>query len=102
MLGWEIASNGSDGFGVYPGSAAYHVQIVFICEIKEENVVCLAVDAFSYGVRLVCYERGEYAEVAHACDYVIPVCFAEVKVRFFSEQEGSSYLPSLQGVYEFS
>ena len=91
----EVPCNGTDGFDVHAGGAAYNVQVVLVCEVKKENVVCLAVDAFAYGVRLVGYERGEYAEVAHAGDYVIPVGFTEVKVRFFSEQEGGFQLPAL-------
>ena len=60
---------------------------MFVGEVEEEDVVGLAVDGILYGVRLVSYERGEYALVAHAGDDVVPVGFSEVQVGFFSEEE---------------
>lgn len=90
MMWREIPCNGPNGFGVYAGGPGHDIQVVFVSEVEEENVVRLAVDAFAYGIWLVGYESGEYAEVAHARDYVVPVGFAEVKMCLFSEQECSS------------
>jgi hypothetical protein len=47
-------------------------------------------------------KRGEYAEVAHARDYVVPVGFAEVQVRFFSEEKYRFEFPALQGIHKFA
>jgi hypothetical protein len=60
---------------------------MFVREVEEENVVCLAVNVFSNCVWLVSYESGEDSEMPHARDYVVPVGFAEVKVSFFSEEK---------------
>ena len=76
VLGWQVACYGFDGFGVYLSRAAYGFYVMLVGEVEEEYVVCLAVDAFSYCVWLVCDEGCEYAEVSHACDYVVPVGFA--------------------------
>ena len=83
----EIPCDGSDGFGVYAGGTGHHIQIMLVGEVEEENVVCLAVNAFPNCVWLVSYKSGEYAEMPHARDYVVPVGFAEVKVRLFSEEK---------------
>ena len=59
---------------------------MFVGEVEEEDVVGLAVNGFLNGVGLVCDEGGEYAEVAHAGDDVIPVRFPQIEVCFFSER----------------
>ena len=98
----EVSCDGADGFGVHAGGSGHHIQVVLVGEVEEEDVVCLAVDAVSYGVWLVGYETGEDSEVAHARDYVVPIRFAEVKMRFFSEEKHGFKFPALQGVNEFA
>ena len=98
----EVSCDGADGFGVHAGGSGHHIQVVLVGEVEEEDVVCLAVDAVSYGVWLVGYETGEDSEVAHARDYVVPVGLAEVKMRFFGEEENGFEFPALQGVNEFA
>ena len=66
---------------------------MFVGEVEEEDVVGLAVDGFLDGVRLVSYECGEYAVVAHAGYDVVPVGFAQVQVGFFSEEENGFEFP---------
>jgi len=69
---------------------------VFICKIEKEYVVSLAIDCFLDSVWLVCYESSEYAVVAHAGYYVVPIGFAQVEVSFFSEKENSLEFPVLE------
>ena len=49
---------------------------MFVGEVEEEYVVCLPVDVFAYSIWLIGDERGEYAVVAHAGYYVVPVGFS--------------------------
>ena len=92
---WQIPCNAADGFSVYPRSAADHVQIVFVSEVEEENIVGLPVDGFLNSIGLIGDECGEYAKMAHSSDDVIPVCFSQVEMSFFGEEKNCLEFPSL-------
>ena len=92
----------ADGFRVYPSGSAYDVEVVFIGEIEEENVVCLAVYSFLDGIGLIGDEGCKYAEVAHAGHDVIPVSFTKVQMRFLCEEEDCSKLPVRKGIHQFA
>src|SRR3990172_3618635 len=102
MMRGQVSGYGFYCFRVDSCGSAYNFEVVFVGEVEEEDVVCLAVDALFHGVWLVCDEGGEYAEVAHAGDDVIPVSLAEVEVCFFGEEEDGFQLPVLQAVDEFT
>jgi hypothetical protein len=61
---------------------------MFVCEIEEEYVIRLPVNAFFDRVGLVGYEGCEDSVVAHSGYDVIPVGFTKVEVGFFSKEEG--------------
>jgi hypothetical protein len=75
---------------------------VFVCEVEEEDVICLPVNRFLNRIGLVGDEGGEYAEVAHASHDVIPIGFPQVKMSFLSEEKHSFELPVRKGIDKFA
>ena len=73
---WQITSYRPNRLSIHTSSPRNYIQVMFVCEVEEEYVVGLAVDGFLYGIRLVSYERGEYAIVPHAGNDVVPVGFS--------------------------
>ena len=66
---------------------------MFISEVEEEYVVCLAINGFLDGVWLICNKRCEYAVVAHTGYNVVPIGFSQIQVGFFSEEKDSFEFP---------
>ena len=60
---------------------------MFIGEVKEKNVVSLAVNRSLNCVWLVSDEGCEDAEVTHSSYNVVPVGFPQVKMSFFRKRE---------------
>ncbi len=75
---------------------------MFISEIKEKNVVGLAVDVLSYSVRLISDKSRENTEMSHPSDNVIPIGFPQVQVCFFSEEKNGLHFPASKHFYKFS
>ena len=92
----QISCYAADSFGVHACGAADHVEVVFVGEVEQEDVVRLPVDRVLDRVGLVRDERGEYAKVPHASHDVVPVCFAQVQVGFLGEKENRLQFPVLQ------
>jgi hypothetical protein len=74
---------------------------MFIREVEKENVVSLSVNILSDRVRLIGYERSENSEMSHSRYNVVPVGFAQIEMRFLSEEKNGFELPTCQQLNEF-
>ena len=65
------------------------LYVVFVCEVEDEHVVCLPVDRFLNGVRLVRDESGKQSNMPHPCNNIIPLGIAQIQVRFLCKEKSS-------------
>ena len=92
-MGRKILGNGLNSFRVHSRRSGYGFDVAFVGEVEKEDVVGLAVDVFSYGVRLIGHEGGENSEVPHPRNNVIPVGFPQIKMSLLSKEKNSPYRP---------
>ena len=69
---------------------------MFVGEVEQEYVVCLAIDVLFNGAGLISYKGCENTKMAHPCNNIVPIGFTEVKMRLFSKQEDCSQPPASQ------
>src|SRR4029077_6195988 len=63
------------------------LDVVLVCEVEDEHVVCLSVYRLLNRVRLVCDEGGEQSNMPHSRNNIVPVSIPQVQVSFLSEEK---------------